>query len=158
MDKTLDVTPDIKRNIYQEKNNINTENIIDEFKDMALMRLDYWIWINSLPAHSSIAFWSRSVDHRIICMLAINASLNQLPRDHTNYEGEKHRVNYESIRRLCRCTDKTMRTIVQEGVDRGEIVKIRVGRETFITGTEKLLNVFKTFEKSWIDVIKNNSR
>jgi len=158
MDKTLDVTPDIKKNIYQEKNNINTENIIDEFKDMALMRLDYWIWINSLPAHSSIAFWSRSVDHRIICMLAINASLNQLPREHSNYEDENHRVNYESIRRLCRCTDKTMRTIIQEGVDRGEIEKNRVGRETFIAGTEKLLNLFKTFEKSWIDIIKNNSR
>jgi len=158
MDKTLDVTPDIKKNIYQEKNNINTENIIDEFKDMALMRLDYWIWINSLPAHSSIAFWSRSVDHRIVFMLAINASLNQLPEEHSNYEDEHHRVNYESIRRLCRCTDKTMRTIIQEGVDREEIEKNRVGRETFITGTKKLLNVFKTFEKSWIDVIKNNSR
>ncbi len=158
MDKTLNVTPDIEKIICQEKNNINTKNIKDEFKDMAIMRLDYWIWINSLPAHSSIAFWSRSVDHRIVCMLAINAFLNQLPREHSNYEDENHRVNYESIRRLCRCTDKTMRTIIQEGVDRGEIEKIRVGRETFITGTEKLLNVFKIFENSWIDVIKNNSR
>jgi hypothetical protein len=51
-----------------------------------------------------------------------------------------------------------MRTIIQEGVDRGEIEKIRVGRETFITGTEKLLNVFEIFENRWIDTIKNNSR
>ena len=158
MDKTLYVAPDKEKFIYQEKNNINTENIKDEFKDMAIMRLDYWIWINSLPAHSSIAFWSRSVDHRIVCMLAINASLNQLPIEHSNYEDENHKVSYQSIRRLCRCTDKTMRTIIQEGVDRGEIEKIRVGRATFITGTKKLLNVFKIFEKSWADVIKNNSK
>ena len=129
-----------------------------EFKDTALMRLDYWIWINSLPSHSSIAFWSRSVDHRIICMLAINAALDQLPQEFCNLKTKTSGIYYENIRRLCRCTDKTMRSIIQEGVDRGELLKVRVGRESYITGTKKLLTVFQTFEKSWfISLHKHNS-
>jgi hypothetical protein len=127
-----------------------------EFKDTAAMRLEFWNWINSLPAHSSIAFWNRSVDHRIICLLAINSSLKQLPKEFRHNTSENNKINYENIRRLCRCTDKTMRTIIKEGVDRGELLKIKEGRETFITGTEKLLDVFNTFEKSWIIAIKNN--
>ena len=133
------------------------DNIKKEFKDTAVIRLEYWNWINSLPGHSSIAFWSRSVDHRIICMLAINASLRQLPMEFRHSSDENDKINYENIRRLCRCTDKTMRTIIKEGVERGELNKIKDGRETFITGTNKLLEVFKTFEKSWIVAIKNNT-
>ena len=136
---------------------IDINCIAKEFKDTAVIRLEYWNWINSLPGHSSIAFWSRSVDHRIICMLAINASLRQIPMEFRDNIDEKDRVNYENIRRLCRCTDKTMRTIIKEGVDRGELQKIKDGRETFITGTNKLLKVFNTFEKSWIVAIKNNT-
>jgi len=129
-----------------------------EFKDTAIMRLEFWNWINSLPGHSSIAFWNRSVDHRIICLLAINASLKQLPKALRHNSLDKDKVNYENIRRLCRCTDKTMRTIIQEGVDRGELYKFKEGRETFIAGTEKLLDIFNTFEKSWIIAIKNNTK
>ena len=128
-----------------------------EFKDTATMRLEFWNWINSLPGHSSIAFWNRSVDHRIICLLAINASLKQLPKAFRHNDCETDKVNYENIRRLCRCTDKTMRAIIKEGVDRGELLKIKEGRETFITGTDKLLDIFNTFEKSWIIAIKNNT-
>ena len=125
-----------------------------KFKDTAIMRLDYWIWINSLPSHSSIAFWSRSVDHRIICMLAINATLGQLPKEFCNSDTISTGVYYENIRRLCRCTDKTMRSIIQEGVDRGELIKVRDGRESYITGTKKLLTVFQTFEKNWLVSVK----
>lgn len=131
-------------------------NISKEFKETALMRLDFWIWINSRPAHSSDAFWNRSVDHRIICMVAVNTSLNQLPDDLSSHRGETNRISYESIRRLCRCTDKTMRSIIQEGVDRGELVKIKSGRETFISGTKKLIAVFENFEGSWLEVVKKN--
>jgi hypothetical protein len=136
-------------------NNEYIDDIKKEFKDTALIRLEYWKWINSLPAHSSIAFWSRSVDHRIICMLAINASLKQLPTELKSSENNMY-INYENIRRLCRCTDKTMRTIIHEGVERGDLLKIKEGRESFITGSKNLLESFKTFEKSWIICIKNN--
>lgn len=135
---------------------IDPNKISKEFKETARMRLDFWIWINSRPAHSSHAFWNRSVDHRIICMLAVNTCLGQLPEDLRSKCNDTNRISYESIRRLCRCTDKTMRSIIQEGVDRGELVKIKNGRETYINGTDKLMTVFENFEGSWIKVIKNN--
>ncbi len=138
-----------------DSNYIN--KIPDNFKSTAIIRLEYWNWINSLPGHSSIAFWSRSVDHRIICMLAINSSLGQLPKEFRHESNITSKVNYENIRRLCRCTDKTMRAIIKEGVERGDIIKTKIGRETYITGTLQLIKVFETFEKSWIVAIKNNT-
>ena len=142
-------------NVDADSNYIN--KIPDNFKSTAIIRLEYWIWINSLPGHSSIAFWSRSVDHRIICMLAINSSLGQLPKEFRHESNITSKVNYENIRRLCRCTDKTMRAIIKEGVERGDIIKTKIGRETYITGTLQLIKVFETFEKSWIVAIKNNT-
>ena len=142
-------------NVDADSNYIN--KIPDNFKSTAIIRLEYWNWINSLPGHSSIAFWSRSVDHRIICMLAINSSLGQLPKEFRHESNITSKVNYENIRRLCRCTDKTMRAIIKEGVERGDIIKTKIGRETYIKGTLQLIKVFETFEKSWIVAIKNNT-
>ena len=142
-------------NVDADSNYINKIN--QNFKSTAIIRLEYWNWINSLPGHSSIAFWSRSVDHRIICMLAINSSLGQLPKEFRHESNITSKVNYENIRRLCRCTDKTMRAIIKEGVERGDIIKTKIGRETYITGTLQLIKVFETFEKSWIVAIKNNT-
>ncbi len=90
-------------------------------------------------------------------MLAINASLNQLPDKYRNSKDELSGVYYENIRRLCRCTDKTMRSIIQEGVDRGELEKTKVGRETYIVGTKKLLSIYEEFEEKWIVALKQNN-
>ena len=78
-------------------------------------------------------------------MIAINASLAQVPVELSVGPNQRDIVSYEVLRRLCRCTDKTMRTIVQEGVDREDIIKVRIGRETFITATSKLLKTFKYY-------------
>jgi hypothetical protein len=142
-----------EKDLEADSNYIN--KIQDDFKSTALIRLEYWNWINSLPGHSSISFWSRSVDHRIICMLAINSSLRQLPNEFRHDSEINSKVSYENIRRLCRCTDKTMRSIIKEGADRGDIIKMKEGRETFITGTPQLIKVFEEFDKNWIVAIKN---
>ena len=134
---------------------LKTENKSQNFKKTALFRLKFWININSKPSHSSEAFWNRSTDHRIICMVAVNAALNQIPIELSVSPNRRDVISYESIRRLCRCTDKTMRTIIQEGVDRGELIKHKNGRETYISGTKLLVEVFERFEQSWIKLFKS---
>ena len=134
---------------------LNTENRSSSFKRTALFRLKYWTNINSKPSHSSEAFWNRSTDHRIICMAAVNAALDQIPIEFSVSPNKRDVISYESIRRLCRCTDKTMRTIIQEGVDRGEIEKIKNGRETYVRATKSLVDVFEDFEQSWIKLFKS---
>ena len=137
-------------------------NVLDsvniEFRKTALFRLRFWININSKASHSSEAFWNRSTDHRVICMIAINASLAQVPVELSVGPNQRDIVSYEVLRRLCRCTDKTMRTIVQEGVDREDIIKVRMGRETFIRATSKLLKTFESFEQEWIQLVKKNNK
>tara|TARA_A100001037_G_scaffold44589_1_gene35684 strand:- start:467 stop:901 length:435 start_codon:yes stop_codon:yes gene_type:complete len=134
---------------------LNTESKSEKFKRTAMFRLKFWTNINSKPSHSSEAFWNRSTDHRIICMVAVNAALNQIPIEFSVSPNRRDVISYESIRRLCRCTDKTMRTIIQEGVDRGELKKIKNGRETYITGTKSLVEVFERFEQAWINLYKS---
>jgi len=134
---------------------LNTEGRSSTFKRTALFRLKFWTNINSKPSHSSEAFWNRSTDHRIICMAAVNAALNQIPIEYSVSPNRRDVISYESLRRLCRCTDKTMRTIIQEGVDREELKKIKNGRETYIRATKSLVEVFEDFEQAWIKLYKS---
>ena len=141
---------------------LKEENLYDGasaiFKKTALFRLKFWININSKASHSSEAFWNRSTDHRVICMIAINATFNQIPLELAISPVKRDIVSYEVLRRLCRCTDKTMRTIVQEGVDRGDIIKVKLGRETFIKATTKFIRVFEEFEQDWIKLLKQSQK
>ena len=134
---------------------LNTEGRSSTFKRTALFRLKFWTNINSKPSHSSEAFWNRSTDHRIICMAAVNAALNQIPIEYSVSPNRRDVISYESLRRLCRCTDKTMRTIIKEGVDREELKKIKNGRETYIRATKSLVEVFEDFEQAWIILYKS---
>ena len=141
---------------------LKEENLYDGasaiFKKTALFRLKFWININSKASHSSEAFWNRSTDHRVICMIAINATFNQIPLELAVSPVKRDIVSYEVLRRLCRCTDKTMRTIVQEGVERKDVIKIKLGRETFIKATTKFVKVFEEFEQDWIKLLKQSEK
>lgn len=145
--------------LYESSN--YSSNIIDtiskEFRLTALYRLKFWINVNSKASHSSEAFWNRTTDHRVVAMIAINASLNQVPLELSVSPHKRDVVSYEVLRRLCRCTDKTMRTIVQEGVERGDIKKDKIGRETFIKATAKFIKIFENFEQDWVEMVKRNN-
>ena len=152
----------MKRENIKLADSIEEENLYDGtsavFKETALFRLKFWININSKASHSSEAFWNRSTDHRVIGMIAINATFNQIPDELSVSPDKRDIVSYEVLRRLCRCTDKTMRTIVQEGVDRGDIIKVKLGRETFIKATTKFIKVFEEFEQDWIKLVKQSEK
>ena len=153
---------EIKRENIKLADALEEENLYDSasaiYKKTALFRLKFWININSKASHSSEAFWNRSTDHRVIGMIAINATFNQIPDELSVSLDKKDIVSYEVLRRLCRCTDKTMRTIVQEGVDRGDIIKVKLGRETFIKATAKFIKVFEEFEQDWIKLVKQSEK
>ncbi len=153
---------ELKRKNIKLADALEEENLHDSasavFKETALFRLKFWININSKASHSSEAFWNRSTDHRVIGMIAINATFNQIPLELAVSPVKRDIVSYEALRRLCRCTDKTMRTIVQEGVDRGDIIKVKLGRETFIKATTKFIRVFEEFEQDWIKLLKQSQK
>ena len=152
----------MKRENIKLADSIEEENLYDGtsaiFKETALFRLKFWININSKASYSSEAFWNRSTDHRVIGMIAINATFNQIPIELAVSPVKRDIVSYEVLRRLCRCTDKTMRTIVQEGVEREDIIKVKLGRETFIKATTKFIKVFEGFEQDWIKLLKQSQK
>ena len=151
---------EVKRENIKLADTLEEENLYDSasavFKKTALLRLKFWININSKASHSSEAFWNRSTDHRVIGIIAINATFNQIPLELAVSPVKRDIVSYEVLRRLCRCTDKTMRTIVQEGVERKDVIKIKLGRETFIKATTKFVKVFEEFEQDWIKLLKQS--
>ena len=133
------------------------------YRKYALFRLNYWTNINYLSHHDSRYFWSQSNDHRIISILAVNAAFNQIPLDLAIDKSRRNIINFLTLRRMCRCSDKTMRVIIQDGVDRGEIERIKEGRETLIKATKLLIDTYRDFEKDWIlfygqDYIKGLSK
>ena len=133
------------------------DSISPEFKKTALFRLKFWININSKASHSSEAFWNRSTDHRVIGMIAINAALGQIPLELSVLPNRRDIVSYEVLRRLCRCTDKTMRNIIQDGVDSNDIVKVKIGRETYIKATPSFIKTFEQFEQDWIELVRKTN-
>ena len=129
--------------LYDERSNIELE----AYKH-AKKRLKYIININTGAPNKFEAFWNRTVDHRIIGLMAITSSFKiKYQKNNFRSDSEKLGVSFSELRRLCRCTDRTMYTIIREGVERGELLKSKKGRNIFIKGTKKLINSYVSFEK-----------
>ena len=114
--------------LYDEGSNIERE----AYKH-AKKRLKYIIDINTGAPNKFEAFWNRTVDHRIIGLMAITSSFKiKYKKNNFRSDSEKLGVSFAELRRLCRCTDRTMYTIIREGVERGEILKSKKGRNILL--------------------------
>ena len=109
-------------------------NVLDSvdmgFRKTALFRLRFWININSKASHSSEAFWNRSTDHRVICMIAINASLGQVRVELSVGPNKRDIVSYEDYmiyHNFNECKSKGVAKMVDKDyiVQPNEIIEIR---------------------------------
>ena len=129
-------------------NNYNNKKIEEEVFKHAQERLLYIINISEKAPKDFESFWNRTIDHRIIGLVAITSYFNEIypSKNFLNYH-KKYGVSFFDLRRLCRCTDRTMYNIIRQGVDRGEIIKSKLGRNIYIKGTKKLMQAYVDFEK-----------
>ena len=114
-------------------------------------RLNFWINICKNPVSHGNYYWNSSAEHRLIAMLALAASLDQIPAYLISENKYKNYFTVSMVRLLTHISERKIQRIIKTGIERGDIIVINEKNSQY-QGTKQLLNLYKEFEKSWIDV------
>ena len=139
------------------ENGNSQEDMFDEnvIADIALrrvlqFRLTFWINICKNPVSHGNYYWNSSSEHRLIAMLALAASQNQIPTYLISKNKYKNFFTVSMVRLLTHISERKIQRIIKTGIERGDFIVINEKNSQY-QGTKQLLNVYKGFEKSWID-------
>ena len=113
-------------------------------------RLNFWTNICKNPVSHGNYYWNSSAEHRLIGMLALAASLNQIPGYLISKNKHKNYFSVSIVRLLTHISERKIQRIIKTGIERGDIIIINEKNSQY-QGTKQLLNLYKEFEKSWID-------
>ena len=113
-------------------------------------RLNFWINICKNPVSHGNYYWNSSAEHRLIAMLALAASLDQIPAYLISKNKYKNYFTVSIVRLLTHISERKIQRIIKTGIERGDIIAINEKNSQY-QGTKQLLNLYKGFEKSWID-------
>ena len=113
-------------------------------------RLNFWINICKNPVSHGNYYWNSSAEHRLIAMLALAASLDQIPAYLISENKYKNYFTVSMVRLLTHISERKIQRIIKAGIERGDIIVINEKNSQY-QGTKQLLNLYKEFEKSWID-------
>ena len=113
-------------------------------------RLNFWINICKNPVSHGNYYWNSSAEHRLIAMLALAASLDQIPAYLISENKYKNYFTVSMVRLLTHISERKIQRIIKTGIERGDIIAINEKNSQY-QGTKQLLNLYKGFEKSWID-------
>lgn len=113
-------------------------------------RLNFWINICKNPVSHGNYYWNSSAEHRLIAMLALAASLDQIPAYLISENKYKNYFTVSMVRLLTHISERKIQRIIKTGIERGDIIVINKKNSQY-QGTKQLLNLYKGFEKSWID-------
>ena len=139
------------------ENGNSQEDMFDEnvIAGIALRRtlqfkLNFWINICKNPVSHGNYYWNSSAEHRLIAMLALAASLDQIPAYLISENKYKNYFTVSMVRLLTHISERKIQRIIKTGIERGDIIVINEKNSQY-QGTKQLLNLYKGFEKSWID-------
>jgi hypothetical protein len=113
-------------------------------------RLNFWINICKNPVSHGNYYWNSSAEHRLIAMLALAASLDQIPAYLISENKYKNYFTVSMVRLLTHISERKIQRIIKTGIEREDIIVINEKNSQY-QGTKQLLNLYKGFEKSWID-------
>ena len=113
-------------------------------------RLNFWINICKNPVSHGNYYWNSSAEHRLIAMLALAASLDQIPAYLISENKYKNYFTVSMVRLLTHISERKIQRIIKTGIERGDIIVVNEKNSQY-QGTKQLLNLYKGFEKSWID-------
>ena len=133
-------------NKYKIKNSCKKKIINKNTNENLLNLLNKTIKIGRSPIHSTTKWWSQTIDHKIIALLAITSKLNILPLDFTMNYNQRNCVAMRIVHNLCTSSHSTIQKIITDGVNRGDLIQIKPTsgdkRYSLFTASENLLEVF----------------
>ena len=125
---------------------------IDGFQDWVLKRLEWTVSLSRSPIHQAERWWSQTLDHRLIGLLAVSSRYNILPRQYSQSEKDQNYVSMKTVHNLCTASQTTLQKIVADGIARGDLIPLVTNkgdkRYSIFTASDSMCKAYKNI-KNW---------
>ena len=125
---------------------------IDGFQDWVLKRLEWSVSLSRAPIHQAERWWSQTLDHRLIGLLAVSSRYNILPRQYSQSEKDQNYVSMKTVHNLCTASHTTLQKIVADGIARGDLIPLVTNkgdkRYSIFTASDSMCKAYKNI-KNW---------
>tara|TARA_E500000331_G_scaffold357954_1_gene421818 strand:+ start:741 stop:1235 length:495 start_codon:yes stop_codon:yes gene_type:complete len=125
---------------------------VDIFQQWVVKRLEWSVTLSRAPVHRSERWWSQTLDHRLIGLMAVASRYNILPEQYCQNEKDKNYVSMKTVHNLCTASHTTLQKIVSDGVARGDLLPLVTKngdkRQSIFTASDSMCKAYKNI-KSW---------
>ena len=125
---------------------------IDGFQDWVLKRLEWSVSLSRAPIHQAERWWSQTLDHRLIGLLAVSSRYNILPMQYSQSEKDQNYVSMKTVHNLCTASHTTLQKIVADGIARGDLIPLVTNkgdkRYSIFTASDSMCKAYKNI-KNW---------
>ena len=140
-----DTKDTLEFDVLEKKDNI-------DFHKWCLMRLEWTVSLSRAPIHQPEKWWSQTIDHRLIALLAVNSRYNSLPTQYCQDINNQFYVTMKTVHNLCSASHTTLQKIVRDGMHRKDLIALKsdIGdkRQSIFTASKKLVTGIQNI-KSW---------
>ena len=125
---------------------------IDGFQDWVIKRLEWTVSLSRAPVHQAERWWSQTLDHRLIGLMAVSSRYNILPGQYCQTKDDQNYVSMKSVHNLCTASHTTLQKIVADGIDRGDLIPLLTKhgdkRHSIFTASDSMCKAYKNI-KNW---------
>ena len=125
---------------------------IDIFQQWVIKRLEWSVTLSRAPVHRSERWWSQTLDHRLIGLMAVASRYNILPKQYCQNENDQNYVSMKTVHNLCTASHTTLQKIVSDGIARGDLIPLITKngdkRQSIFTASDSMCKAYKNI-KSW---------
>ena len=125
---------------------------VDIFQQWVVKRLEWSVTLSRAPVHRSERWWSQTLDHRLIGLMAVSSRYNILPGQYCQTKDDQNYVSMKSVHNLCTASHTTLQKIVADGIDRGDLIPLLTKhgdkRHSIFTASDSMCKAYKNI-KNW---------
>ena len=125
---------------------------VDGFQDWIIKRLEWTVSLSRSPVHQAERWWSQTLDHRLIGLMAVSSRYNILPEQYCQRAKEQNYVSMKTVHNLCTASHTTLQKIVSDGIARGDLIPLITSkgdkRYSIFTASDIMCKAYKNI-KNW---------
>ena len=125
---------------------------VDIFQQWVIKRLEWTVTLSRAPVHRSERWWSQTLDHRLIGLMAVASRYNILPKQYCQSENNQNYVSMKTVHNLCTASHTTLQKIVSDGIARGDLIPLVTKRgdkrQSIFTASDSMCKAYKNI-KDW---------
>ena len=125
---------------------------VDIFQQWVIKRLEWTVTLSRAPVHRSERWWSQTLDHRLIGLMAVASRYNILHKQYCQSENDQNYVSMKTVHNLCTASHTTLQKIVSDGIARGDLIPLVTKRgdkrQSIFTASDSMCKAYKNI-KDW---------